>query len=179
MTSPFSTGRRGVQFGGGLSQQGLGVFGQAAGVKGADNFLKLSKALKEAGKTGLRKELHRAVSQAAKPLVPKVRESARDRLPKGGGLNERIARKPYRAQTRTGATTAGVRIVGTKVDPRINAQGRVAHPVFGRSGSTVVQTVPGAKGYFDEPLRGSAPQVRADVVSVLEQFADRIVKGAR
>jgi hypothetical protein len=61
-----------------------------------------------------------------------------------------------------------VRIVGTKVDPRINSQGRIAHPVFGRKGSTVVQQVPRLKGYFDETLRESAPQVRADVVAVLE-----------
>jgi hypothetical protein len=145
-------------------------------ITGADDFFKLSKALKAAGQGGLRKELSRAVSQAAKPLIPKVRESARERGPKKNKLNERLAKKPYRAQTRTGAQTAGV---GTKVDPRINSQGRIAHPVFGRPGSTVVQFDPDLKGYFDDPLRASAPQVRADVVAVLEQFADRIVREAR
>lgn len=168
MTSPFSTGRYGVRSGGGTTAQG-------SSVRGADDFLRLSKALKEAGQAGLRKELHRAVTTAAKPLIPKVRAAALANLPKHGKLNERIARKPYRAQTRTGVQTAGVRIVGTKVDPRINSQGRIAHPVFGRPGSTVVQMFPEAKGYFDETLAGSAPQVRADVLEVLRTFPDRIV----
>jgi hypothetical protein len=173
VTSPFSTGRRGVRYGGGTSASGAPV--QVA----ADDFYRLSKALKVAGQTGLRKELHKSVVLAAKPLIPKVREAARRDLPKHGGLNERIARKPYRAQARTGVTTAGVRIVGTKVDPRINSQGRIAHPVFGRPGSTVVQQVPEAKGYFDETLSESAPLVRAGILAVLSQFPDRIVAQAK
>ena len=184
VTSPFSTGRRGVQFGGRSSQSGVGVFGAAAGVKGADDFLKLSKALKAAGQTELRKELHKAVRDAAKPLLPKVREAARRDLPKKGGLNERIAKKPYRAQARTGAQTAGVRIVGTKVDPRIN-QGRVAHPVFGRKGkpknggrNTVVQQVPQAKGYFDQTLEHAGPEVQAALLALMQQWTrDLLLKG--
>jgi hypothetical protein len=109
---------------------------------------------------------------AAKPLIPKVREAARASLPKGGGLNERIAKKPFRAQTRTGNATAGVRIVGTKVDPRIN-QGRVFHPVFGRKPG-VVQDVPNAKGYFDETLAAEGPGIRSDVISALNSFRDSL-----
>lgn len=142
---------------------------------GADELLRVSKALKAAGQTGLRKELHKGIRDAAKPLIPAVRQSARRNLPKHGGLNERLARKPYRAQLRTGAQTAGVRIVGTKVDPRINEQGRIQHPVFGRRNSTVVQIDPQAKGYFDEPLTDSAPQIRADIQRVLVDFAERLV----
>lgn len=148
-------------------------------LNGADEFLRVSKALKAAGDTDLRKELHKAVQLAAKPLIPKVREAARSNLPRKGKLNERIAKKPYRSQTRTGVNTAGVRIVGTKVDPRINAQGRIAHPVFGRPGSTVVQHDSGTKGYFDETLRESAPQVQEDVVRVVRIFHARLLQGLR
>lgn len=144
-------------------------------VTGADDFYKLSKALKNAGEKGLRNELHKTVREAAKPLIPKVKQAARDALPKRGGLNERIARKPLRAQTRTGAKTAGVRIVGSKVDPRINA-GRVYHPVFGRPGSGVVQQVPEAAGYFDKTIEKNAPQVRDDLVRAMTNFADRIIR---
>jgi hypothetical protein len=143
---------------------------------GADALLAVSKRLKAAGETELRKELHKAMRGAARPLIPKVRESARRALPTHGGLNERIARKPYRAQVRTGARTAGVRITGTKVDPRIN-QGRVAHPVFGRPNSTVVQRVPGAVGYFDKPLAQSGAQVRGDLVTTLGRFVERLARG--
>lgn len=144
-------------------------------VRGANDFLAVSKKLKAAGEGGLRKEFHKAIQQAAKPLVPKVREAARRDLPKGGGLNERIARKPMRVQTRTGAKTAGVRIVGSKVDPRIN-QGRVYHPVFGHKPG-VVQQVPEAAGYFDETLRDASPEVQAEVREVLTDWTLRIIRG--
>lgn len=154
--------------------------------RGASDFLKLSRALKAAGETGLRNDLHNSVANAAKPLIPKVREAGRRELPTTGGLNERIARKPYRAQTRTGVKTAGVRITGSKVDPRINNAGRIGHPVFGRKGKAknggrnfVVQTVPAAKGYFDETLQREGPAVREAVVRTLADFTDRIVREAR
>jgi hypothetical protein len=143
---------------------------------GAEEFLALSKRLKAAGQTELRKELHKAMRDAAKPLIPKVKTAARTDLPRRGGLNKRMARKGYRVQARTGAATAGVRIVGTKVDPRIDATGRVFHPVFGR-GPGVVQHVPRAKGYFSETLAGSAPQVRDAVRDVLDDFAERVARG--
>lgn len=143
---------------------------------GADALLALSKRLKATGETELRKELHKSVREAGKPLIPKIREAARNNLPTHGGLNERIARKPYRAQVRTGVKTAGLRITGGKVDPRINNQGRIAHPVFGRPGSTVVQNVPEARGYFDETLRDSAPQIRDTVTEVLVDYAKKLTR---
>ncbi len=161
----------------GSLQNQLGAVDRARGTKGVDDFYRLSKALKGAGETGLRKELHKAVTGAAKPLIPKVKEAARQNLPKKGGLNQRIARKPLRAQARTGVKTAGVRIVGSKVDPRIN-EGRVFHPVFGRKPG-VVQQVPAARGYFDETLQREGPAVRGAVLQAMSDFTDRIVQEAR
>ena len=150
--------------------------------RGSRDLLALSQKLKAASDTGLRKEFNKALRDAAKPLIPKVREAARADLPKKGGLNERIAKKPLRAQVRTGAKTAGVRIVGSKVEPRIN-QGRVWHPVFGRKGknadgkkNSVVQEIPGAKGYFDKPLEESGPQVRAEVTAVMSAWTLRVIR---
>jgi hypothetical protein len=144
--------------------------------RGARDFLAVSKALKAAGEGDLRKEFHKAVRDAAKPLLPKVRESARSSAPKHGGLNERLAKKPYRVQTRTGNQTAGVRIVGTKVDPRINSLGRIQHPVFG-SKKRVVQYDPKVKGYFDQPLQDSGPAVSREVVAAMDGFVRKIVRG--
>jgi hypothetical protein len=150
--------------------------GVGRSAQGADAFLALSKRLKEAGEAEIRKELHKAVRNAGKPLIPKVRAAALRELPSAGGLNQRIAKKPYRSQARTGAKTAGLRITGGKVDPRINNQGRIAHPVFGRPKSTVVQTFPEARGYFDETLRGEAPQIREEITEVLVDFAQRLMR---
>lgn len=178
MASPYSTGRRGVQYG------ATGAFQRAGSIKGADDFLKLSKKLKEAGDKGLRNEFHAAMRQAAKPLIPKVRAAALRDLPKQGGLNERVAKKKYTAQTRTGAKTAGVRITGSKVDPRIN-EGRVWHPVFGRKGkpkkeggkNSVIQNIPSADGYFDDTIRDSAKEIREDMRAVLAAWTERLARG--
>ena len=142
------------------------------GVQGAEDFLRLSRALKAAGQTELRKQLNKTMRDAAKPLLPKVKAAAEANLPKKGGLNTRIAKKPFRVQTRTGASTAGVRIVGTKVDPRID-QGRVYHPVFGRSPGVVQQVKP---GYFSETLAAEGPAVRDDLAQALEDFAGTLLR---
>lgn len=139
---------------------------------GADALLALSKRLKAAGQTELRKEFTKAIQSAAKPLVPKVKDAARGSLPTRGGLNERVARKPFRAQVRTGATTAGVRITASKVDPRID-EGRVYHPVFGRKPGVVQRVAP---GYFSGTLNREAPSILPDVVDVLAKWAERIIK---
>ncbi|MEI4273928.1 hypothetical protein TEK04_19580 [Klenkia sp. LSe6-5] len=148
--------------------------------KGAEDFVALSKAMKAAGQTELRKELHRAVRQAAKPVIPKVRAAARSKLPARGGLNRRVARKPLRAAVLTGSgSTVGVRIVQGKSDRRLNDSGRLAHPTFGRPRSTVVQQVPGAVGFFDQTIRGQAPKIRADIADVLVDFRDRLAAAVR
>ncbi len=131
------SGRRGVQSG----------TGRISGARsendaGAQAFYELSRRLKEIGGTGrgsLRSELNKALKQAAKPLPQAAKKAARDKLPRQGGLNEVVAKRTPKVVTRTGATTAGVRIQDKKTDPRMNAQGRIYHPVFGRPGSGVVQ----------------------------------------
>jgi len=153
--------------------------GSSRRTRGADAFLKLSKQLKEAGETELRKELHKAVRQTAKPLLPKVKASARENLPTRGGMNVHYSRKPIRAQARTGAKTAGVRVVMPKTDPRVDAEGRIYHPVFGRKGKGVVQTVESAKGFFSGAITDDAPQIRENLIAVLEDYAKRLAAKAQ
>lgn len=144
-------------------------------ITGTDDFLKLSKALKSAGRGDLRKELNRALRDAAKPMIPKARASARARLPTRGGLADRVARAPQRVQVRTGRDP-GVRIVaGNKGSGARSAeQGTVKHPVFGNKNVWVVQQVPA--GWFSEPLLEEAAAVRRELVTALEDLAQRIVR---
>jgi len=169
------SGRRGVQ-----SVTGHVSGAQSESDSGARAFYELSKRLKEVGGTGkgsLRNEMNSALKKAAKPLPNAVKEAAGNRFPKRGGLSKIMAKRTPKVVTRTGATTAGVRIEDKTTDPRMNSQGRIYHPLFGRPGSDVVQIVPGVKGYFDETLEGKAPEVRDEVVSVLEDYARRLVQG--
>lgn len=139
--------------------------------EGGEDFFKLSKRLKAAGDLGMRNELHKGMRVAARPLIPKVKAAAMRDLPRRNGLNQRIAKKSYKAQVLTGITTAGVRITGSKVDPRINNEGRVYHPVFGRQPGEV-QMVPAAKGYFSDTIADSAPDIRDDLKGVVQRYLD-------
>lgn len=157
--------------------------GVSLSIQGANELLRISKALKSAGQKGLRNEFHATVRTAAKPLVPKVKQAARDKFPSKGGINEHYAKKKYSAVTRTGAKTAGVRIVGAKLDPRTDATGRVAHPIFGRKGKAknkgknmAVQTIPQAKGFFSGTLEAGAAQAQVDIARAMTEFMNRTIR---
>lgn len=139
-------------------------------VGGADDFLKLSKALKHAARGELRKELNKGMRDGAKPLIPLVKAAARDQLPHGGGLNELVAREPMRVQTRTGRDP-GVRVVVGKKrgGARATNRGVIRHPVFGNREQWAEQKV--TDGWFDDTLK----QHGKDVIPALEQAMERIV----
>lgn len=144
---------------------------------GADDFLRLSKALKHAGRTELRKELNRAMRVGAKPLIPKARAEALSRLPQAGGLARQVAKEPMRVQTRTGRDP-GVRIVVGKKNggARSANRGFIRHPVFGNRERWVTQEV--QPGWFDDPIRSGAPAIRKDIERALEDIADQVVRDA-
>jgi hypothetical protein len=144
---------------------------------GARAFFELSKRLKQVGGTGkgsLRSEMLKGVKRAAKPLPNAVKKRAGEVFPEHGGLNKIMAKRTPKVVTRTGAKTAGVRIQDPKTDPRMNRQGRIYHPVFGRPGSAVVQVTTKVQGYFDETLRDQAPEVREAIVDVMTEYAKHI-----
>lgn len=149
-----------------------------ASVRGADDFFRLSKALKRAGRGDLRKELNKAMKDAAKPLIEKTRAEARSSLPSRGGLAEQVAKEPARVQVRTGAQTAGVRIVVGKRrgGARSTDTGTIRHPVFG-TGRWVTQRVDG--GWFSDTLRDSAPAVRPSLERVLQDMAQKVVNDVK
>ena len=148
-------------------------------IRGAEEFIRLSKALKHAGQTELRKELNRSLRAAAKPLIPKARAEALRRLPSKGGLAKQVSKEPMRVQVRTGATTAGVRIVvGRKQGgARAANRGFIRHPVFGNREVWVDQKVPA--DWFDEPLTKSAPEVRRALEGAMNDIAEQVVRDSR
>ena len=154
---------------------------------GARVFYEMSAKLKRAGAGDLRKQLHKEMKEAAKPLLPAVRRSAAARFPTQGGLNRHMARGArYRTVARTGAATAGVSIRANKTDPRTDTRGRIAHPVPQRDGEPVrddkgrrvmaVQYFPEAVGYFRDPIEAGAVGVRRELLDGLERWADEFLR---
>jgi hypothetical protein len=147
-------------------------------VQGAEQFLALSKSLKQNGQTELRKELNKTLKTVTKPLIAKTRATARQTLPAAGGLAALVAKEPQRTQVRTGMKTAGVRIVvGRKGGgARAADSGTIRHPVFGGD-QWVTQRVP--SGWFSDTLREHAPAIRPDLVNAMEDIAKKVVRDAK
>lgn len=152
---------------------------------GADDFLKLSKALKNAGQKDLRKELHNAMKKAAKPLIPDARAAALARLPQRGGLAKRVAKQTFTVQVRTAEKLHGVRVARPRrfyASAQLNDKGVVRHPVHAKPGTTRkeqawrTQPVPAAKGWFDEAMKQQGPQITQDVIDAMETVARKIAK---
>jgi hypothetical protein len=161
------------------------------GVHGAEQFLALSKALKAAGKTELRKELHRQMRIAAKAAMPTAEKRLQGALP--SGLKNRSAVRqvvrvktgkdpgvtvavPYGKRKRNGMSAQNARL--------LNSQGAIRHPVWARDDKTssewrwVNQRVPGS-AWFDDTYTEAAPELRKALEAAMEAVAEHIVKEAR
>lgn len=148
-------------------------------VNGADRMLAVSKALKAAGETGLRKQLNKGLRDGAKPLIPKARSAARAKLPQSGGLADQVAREPIRIRVKTGRDPAVSVVIGKRRGGAIATnKGVIRHPVFGRPGSFVSQQVPSARGWFDDEMEREAPSVRPELERVINDMAEQIVRDA-
>lgn len=145
-------------------------------VRGADDFLRLSKTLKAAGRGDLRKELNRRIRIAAKPAVKAVKDAAREGLPQTGGAGAFFGRKSATVVTATGKDP-GVKIKFAKADPRLDSEGRLSHPVFGRPGSRAITNI--RPGILSEGFQSSAPDVLDEVEKAIDSVIEDIVRGAK
>lgn len=168
-------------------------------VRGAEQFLALSKALKAAGHKEMRKELNKAVKAAAKPVIKDVKAAAERDLPHGGGLNKRMAKARTVIKTKTGRDP-GVSVAMPGKQAGYN-DGVIRHPVFakkgreqsknsrrkdgtvakyrdrkGREAVWVTQKING--DWFDGTVEKSAPRVRPEIEKAIESIAEKVIREA-
>lgn len=151
--------------------------GRQSGLDGADDLLRVSKALKAAGQVELRKQLNKGLRDAAKPMRQVAKDAALRDLPQRGGLNRFVAGKRTRIAVKTGREP-GVSVVVAKQDPRLE-EGRLVHPVFNRrraDGKRVVVVQRIRPRIFSQALGLAAPQVRDELVAVINDMAQRIAR---
>lgn len=152
-------------------------------ITGAEDFLRLSKALKAAGQTELRKELHKRMRDAAKPLTKKTQKKLADSVP--SRLSGRAGKTKQAVVVSTGRDP-GVKILvrygkrGTGLsasNARLLNQGKgVRHPVFGNRERWATTPVPNAAGWFDETLSGQKRQVQRELEQAMEQVAAKVAR---
>lgn len=133
----------------------------------------LAARLKAAGAVGVRAEMVAGLRAVAKPMVPLLQQSARDRLPKAGGLNEYVARQKPKVQVRTTGRTAGVRI-RSQVKGNYTNTGQWRHPVFGNRKKWVEETYAPAVDWWDRTIEAHDDEAKAAAVGVLRGVAAQV-----
>lgn len=148
-------------------------------IQGADQLVALSRRLKEAGARDLERELSKAITAAVKPLRKALQESARQKLPSRGGLNERVAKSRVTTKKALSGrgSGSGVRVTagGRKSQLSDMDQGSLRHPVYGNRQVWVRQQV--QPGWWTEPTEEIGPTVQAEVQKALRRVADKIERG--
>jgi hypothetical protein len=146
-------------------------------VEGTEQLERLAKAVKLYGDKELRKDMLRALRNAAKPMALAIKDQARDDLPHTGGLNEFVASASISPRTRTSGKSAGVRITGRKSGHDLDAinRGRVRHPVYGGP-AWVTQSV--QAGWWERGANSKADLVRRDLFNAMEDVASKITRSA-
>lgn len=145
---------------------------------GGTEFAALSRRLKDAGETGLRRNLYKAISEAAKPLTQKIGsdEHLRPYMPNryASTLSDDLSVKVSRLTGRNPGVS--IRAKGRVRDrhvARLNA-GILMHPLFGdRERWYVTHMTP---GFFTDPAEESAPDIRDAILSAMHETALKITE---
>jgi hypothetical protein len=141
-------------------------------VNGDKQLAEIGARLRAAGDVGITRVVRQTIRGAAKPLIPIIQESARESLPKAGGMNNYVARRRPRTQVKFGARTAAVRIVYKgKGAPSDNGPWR--HPVFAkgtdrRAWKWVPQEYKPAEGWWERAEKRGTPPAELVMRTVLE-----------
>ena len=155
-------------------------------VTGAADFAALSARLKEAGATGLRRELYKAISKAGddltteissvghlKPYMPNhyadtLASDLSAKVIKRGGQDAHVT---LRAEGRTRKR----KLV------QLNDRGILVHPVFGRGPRKDwiwrEQFSHVRQGFFTDPVERAAPAVRDKILAAMRETARKITTG--
>lgn len=150
-------------------------------VTGAADFAALSRRLKEAGETGLRRELYSAISRAARPLADEI--SSADHL------------RPYMPDRYAEALAADLRVgvsrrTGSDPGVSIRAKGKakrrklqqldagvIGHPLWGNREHWFRQRAAMRPGFFTDPAEHAAPDMRDAILSAMAETARKITGG--
>jgi hypothetical protein len=140
---------------------------------GAEKLTRLGVAIKAAGDKDLQRELRRAMQRGGKPLKEAARRGALERLPKRGGLAERVSTSKFGVRTTTSGKGAAVRIVGQSgYDLQGMDDGLIRHPVYGNRKNWVSETI--APGWFFDAEEAAAPKVRDELIQAIDVVAAKL-----
>lgn len=145
-------------------------------VRGADDVGDLVKAIRtHADAKALRRELNAGLNRATKQIRAQMVKALPDALPQRGGLAEQVQKRVSASTTAKSGKYAGVsmRFRSRGYDLRMITEGRIRHPVFGRS-AWVTQTTGVEPEAFMGEFDKQKPEIQEQIMRVLEDVARKV-----
>jgi hypothetical protein len=152
--------------------------------EGAQMFQIIARHLRDAGETGLRRELNGAIRDAAAPIADVISSSShlREYMP---NRYAEVLKTDLRVtvSARAGGTSPGVTILvrapttgrgGRKVRQR--EAGVITHPLFGDKEHWYAQTGGMVPRFGADPVDRGGPQARDKVLEAMRHTVDEITK---
>jgi hypothetical protein len=148
-----------------------------AEIRGAEALGVLTRRLKEAGDKELQKELRVAIKNALDPLRRKLPVSAREVLPRRGGLGDKVAKSKFSISRKNTSRESGLRLIAKneytlgKMD-----EGELRHPIRQRKRNArpvwVKQRI--TPGWASIPFDEEAAPARAEIERAMQRVIDRL-----
>jgi hypothetical protein len=140
---------------------------------GEQKLARVGNAIKASGDKDLDRALRRAGQRCGKPMKTAAREGALKRLPKRGGLAERVANSKFGVRMTSSGKRVGVRIIGRSgYDLQGMDDGEIRKPVFGNRKNWVSQEI--APGWFSESEEAAAPKFRDEFDQALDELGRQL-----
>jgi hypothetical protein len=148
-------------------------------IEGSDDLQRVANALKEAGDRDLQKQVSSALRGVAKPLGERVLQRASGKMPRRGGLAERVAgmgRVGVSSSLRGRVASVQVILRNKGVDLKAMDAGFVRHPVFGNRHAWARQTVPARA--FTEAFEAESAEVQKAATKAAQDVLDDVARKA-
>lgn len=143
-------------------------------IGGSDELHALSQRLIRAAGSDVFIQAATEAMQAEVPACVAAARKGTDRLPQRGGFARLVAKTRFGVRVKVQGGGVTIRIVAhpnAVADPGAIDRGRARHLTYGRK-PWHVQIVP--KGWFSEPIRERAPQIRARVADSIRDALRKV-----
>lgn len=147
-------------------------------VVGASELRRVARNIKEVGDKDLKRELHRGLNRAVKPLKLAVKAEALHRMPSGYAPVLTGSLKVGSSIRAAGAIKIRASAKGKRDNRDLRAldeRGSLKHPLYGNRNRWYTTRI--RPGFFTDPLVKGAHQVRAEVVQVINRVARKMQGG--
>lgn len=146
-------------------------------IRGADEFARVARRVREVGSKELRKELYAGLNRAAKPAGPLIKANVAAKLPHRGGAGQFFAtRLRTNVKGRAGATPRVTVLSRSGHNIAAVNRGTLSHPVYGNRGVWASQPV--QPDIFTEPIERMAPQIRQEMLNTIRDVARKVERTA-